>query len=455
MNTPKRRNTRIAAASDGNGSEPKRTLSNKKTARKLHGGFPKGDVRHWLSRVKKEDSPDFGIQIHFRGKRHRFPLKTPNKETAARKALVIYQNLVATGWDAVLAEHKTSAVIPISGGTVGDLILAVSKLANVRARTLSGNVSTFRRIVADVENIECSASRFAAKGKGRASWLAAVDAVPLARLRPDRIEAWKLRFVSDRSKSDEMKARAARNSVNTMLRMGKSLFAKRLLRFIASQVELPSPLPFDGVELFPRQSMRYTSTLNVESILRSASEELASNDSEAFKAFLVCLFGGLRRNEADKLRWSSIDLKLGVVRVESQTDFAPKAETSLSDIPIDPEVCAILQTIRATEPKAVYLLAGEAAKANATWASYRAAATFQRLASWLRANGVPTRCPLHTLRKEAGSLVCQKAGLFAASRFLRHADIAVTAQHYTAQKERVTVGLGALLAARSTGPEKH
>lgn len=455
MNTPKHRSTRVVAASEGNGSEHKRTLPNKKTARKLHGGYPKGDVRHWLSRVKKEDSPDFGIQIHFRGKRHRFPLKTPNKETAARKALAIYQNLVATGWDAVLAEHKASAVKPSPGGTVGDLIRAVSNLANVRARTLSGNVSTFRRIVADVQGIDSSASRFASKGEGRASWLAAVDAVRLAQLTPDRIEAWKLRFVSDRSKHGEVKARAARNSANTMLRMGKSLFAKRLLRFIASQVELPSPLPFDGVGLFPRQSMRYTSTLDVEAILRLASEELANNDSEAFKAFLVCLFGGLRRNEADKLRWSSIDLKLGVVRVESQIDFAPKAETSLSDIPIEPEVCAILQTIRSNEPKAVYLLAGEAVKANATYANYRADSTFQRLASWLRTHGVPDRCPLHTLRKEAGSLVCQKKGLFAASRFLRHADVAITAQHYAAQKERVTVGLGTLLAASSTGPETH
>jgi hypothetical protein len=50
------------------------------------------------------------------------------------------------------------------------------------------------------------------------------------------------------------------------------------------------------------------------------------------------------------------------------------------------------------------------------------------------------------MRKEAGSLICEKHGLFAASRFLRHADIAITAQHYTAQKERVTIGLGAMLA---------
>ena len=54
--------------------------------------------------------------------------------------------------------------------------------------------------------------------------------------------------------------------------------------------------------------------------------------------------------------------------------------------------------------------------------------------------------PLHTLRKEAGSIVCQNPGLFAAARFLRHADVAITAQHYASQKERVTLGFAGLLA---------
>ncbi len=54
--------------------------------------------------------------------------------------------------------------------------------------------------------------------------------------------------------------------------------------------------------------------------------------------------------------------------------------------------------------------------------------------------------PLHELRKEFGSQVCAKYGIFAASRMLRHADIAITAQHYLDQKERVTIGMGNLLS---------
>jgi len=91
------------------------------------------------------------------------------------------------------------------------------------------------------------------------------------------------------------------------------------------------------------------------------------------------------------------------------------------------------------------VLAGTEAKRGISYRHYRAAKTFEQVLAWLRANGVKGFKPLHTLRKEAGSMICQQDGLFAASRFLRHADVAITAQHYAVKKERVTIGLGALL----------
>jgi hypothetical protein len=50
------------------------------------------------------------------------------------------------------------------------------------------------------------------------------------------------------------------------------------------------------------------------------------------------------------------------------------------------------------------------------------------------------------LRKEFGSQVCAKYGIYAASRMLRHADIRVTAEHYLDAKKRTPIGLGNLLA---------
>ena len=60
------------------------------------------------------------------------------------------------------------------------------------------------------------------------------------------------------------------------------------------------------------------------------------------------------------------------------------------------------------------------------------------------AQDVEVAKPIHTLRKEAGSIVATKAGIHAASQFLRHADIQVTSMHYADHKERVPVDIGSI-----------
>jgi len=448
--------SRLPASQGANLSEQEHSGMDSKSVRKVSAEkgskastIGRADKRYWQKEGKlytNHGSAAYCCKIQFNGRRESFSLNTGNKAAAAGKAAKIYGDIAALGWDAALAKHKPDEARE-KGANVGDLIRAVVELADVRPATLAGNVAAFRRIVASVAKIDATKSRFAGRGKGRAAWLAAVDGVPLAKITPDAVEAWKLAFVGSRAGRDEVKARASRNTANTILRSAKSLFSKRLMRFISQRITLPSPLPFDGVEFFPRQSMRYTSTMDVQALLTAARDELSAKDSEAFKAVALCLFAGLRRNEADKLRWSSIDFERGVIRVEAQADFAPKAETSLAEVPIDAEVCAVLRGYRAAMPTAEYVLTGRDANPSAGWRTYRADETFERLTAWLRTHGVNSRTPLHTLRKEAGSLICQQAGLFAASRFLRHADVAITAQHYAAQKDRVTVGLGALLAA--------
>ena len=49
------------------------------------------------------------------------------------------------------------------------------------------------------------------------------------------------------------------------------------------------------------------------------------------------------------------------------------------------------------------------------------------------------------MRKESGSLIPTRDGIFAASRFLRHRDIAVTVAHYADKKTRTAIDVGALL----------
>ena len=62
---------------------------------------------------------------------------------------------------------------------------------------------------------------------------------------------------------------------------------------------------------------------------------------------------------------------------------------------------------------------------------------FEELATWLRSQGVESKRPIHELRKEVGSLIADEHGIYAASRFMRHADIRITAASYLDKKKRI------------------
>jgi hypothetical protein len=82
-------------------------------------------------------------------------------------------------------------------------------------------------------------------------------------------------------------------------------------------------------------------------------------------------------------------------------------------------------------------------------ANYRCAHHFEKLYEWLRAQGIAARKPLHELRKELGAILASKEGIFAAQRVLRHAQISTTAAYYADKKQRISAGLGILLAPPS------
>jgi len=52
------------------------------------------------------------------------------------------------------------------------------------------------------------------------------------------------------------------------------------------------------------------------------------------------------------------------------------------------------------------------------------------------------------MRKEIGSIIATRDGIFKASRYLRHSDIGITSKLYADVKTPVSAGLGALLVAR-------
>jgi integrase len=208
--------------------------------------------------------------------------------------------------------------------------------------------------------------------------------------------------------------------------------------------------PFGGIKLERRQSMRYQSSFDLEDLIQKGLVQLRDNDPEALKALLLGAMAGLRRKEIDTLPWSSFNWQRNTLRISVTEHFAVKSEDSIGEVDLDPELVVLFKGYH-TRRTGDFVIESEAEpNPGATYAVYRCDAVFDRLTMWLRQNGVTGQRPLHALRKEFGSRVCTKHGLYAASRALRHADIATTAGHYLDKQKQTSVGLGHLLAPRNS-----
>ena len=254
---------------------------------------------------------------------------------------------------------------------------------------------------------------------------------------------WKRSFLS-LAASDPISQRSAKTSVNTYLRQARSLFSQAIIKHLGD-VSLPGPLPFAGVEFEPRQSLKYRATFDVGTLIAKAKNELAHQNPEAFKAFLLAVMVGLRRKEIDLLEWDSFLWDVGVVRVQLTQHFGAKTEDSLGDVAVDSELLELFRGYRARAKGAFVIESDGQPKSGISYWHYRRQDVFDRLITWLRQNGVKGNKPLHTLRKEFGSQVCAAHGVHAASRQLRHADIAITNMFYTDARKRALTGLGHLL----------
>lgn len=428
--------------------------------------YARTDLRYWRDKIRKVGSstgklsPDYSVQIAYRGKRVRFPLETPNRDAAAKRAQKIYLNLVANGWEATLAEFKPDSYKAPHGATVGEYIAEVERVAEVGPRTLNDYATSFRRIVGDIMGVRPASKHVPEMEK----WLGKVDSIRIEQINSEKVQQWKLAYVK-RAGDDPLKQRSAKNSANSILRKAKALFGRKVLPYVSKNLILPDPLPLTGVDLFPRSSMRYVSKIDVKNLILTASSELGSpiadgecrreftHRIEIYKAFLLALFAGLRRKEVDSLLWRQIDFDAGTITIEATPFYSPKTEQSLGVLEIDPEIVDLFRSFKESAKSEFVIESIARPQTGSNYAHYRASFVFQGLTSWLREHGIDDQKPMHTLRKEAGSIVCLNGGLFAASRFLRHADIHITAQHYVDKKERITVGLGGLLASDPTQAE--
>jgi integrase len=247
----------------------------------------------------------------------------------------------------------------------------------------------------------------------------------------------------DAAGDDPRSIRSAKTSCNSYLRQARSLFGKKIIGHLREIIDLPAEIPLLSVPLIPVKSARYVSRIDAEIVLQRAIEELGP---EPLKIIMLGLCAGLRAGEIDGLRWSAIDLDKGEILIDSTETFEAKSASSVGTVEIDPGLVELLQGWKAKRA-GVYVVATDSKPRG--WAGERRAkAAFDAAYEWLRGLEIDgemplaeAKMPLHTLRKEAGSIINQRYGLAAASMFLRHASIGITASTYVAKMERHTVGL--------------
>jgi integrase len=430
--------------------------SGKRVANERSGGLGKNSANYWIGRLFKPVnsegvvSPHFSMKVQYKGRRVAFTLGTGNKTAAAAKAALIYNDLLALGVEGALAKHRPQ-IVGDQIATIGEYLAAAKAVMDVRDSTFAVYSIALRRVAGDILR-----SRASRKAKVKAKRLARekIEQASLSVFTPEAVQQWRLAFVS-RAKGDARKARAARISANFVVRQARSLFAPKVVKFLKA-LRLPDLLPFAGVEMFPRESMRYISKIDAGEILRKAHDELAEQAPAQFLVILLGMAAGLRRGEIDRLPWDHVDFRKRQIFVEDTEAGAVKSSDSRGAVDIDERTIELLRGFHAKADTEFVIDAPQAEEADFSrpWGQrYRCSSVFEKVNAWLRANGVEGNKPLHTLRKEAGSMIATQHGIFAAAQFLRHADIKVTAEHYADKKTRTTIDLGKLLDAGADAPD--
>lgn len=466
---------------------PKRALENGKSGQEVakngQESVNRYHVDYWRRRLFKKTYTSGGrrrlveewsIRLQHLGRREAFALGSKNAAAAATKAKEIATYLEANGWAATRAKFKPDAVRKVKAPTVGEYIVAARAVAGITPSTFNAYAVKLRSLVAEVEGIEPPTTerpvinhktglpmrnrktgevrmrkvdlRFDNTYGGAAAWRAKVEAVPLDRLTPSKVQRW----VTDRLQKvagNPAKLQSARTTTNSILRACGSLFAPRIIRHLG-HLTLPSPLPFEGVERPSAPRRRFVSSISpqilnakAEAELRDATGDDAAQKHELYSIFLLALYAGLRRDEIDTLQWSQFDWDNACVRVETNEHTAAKSDNSENSVGLDPDVLAYFKGRFLLRRSSFVIESPVKPRPDAvSYHHYRCNRLFAQLIEWLRDNGVTARNPLHTLRKEFGSFIARKYGIFAASEALRHGDIRLTRDYYLARNTRATFG---------------
>lgn len=439
--------------------------------------LPKTHLDYWKNRLVKRDYSHNGetkdvsgyqIQISFKGDRRWFNTREDNKDKAAKKVRDFHKVLLVKGWEETLKELNYRGGSRSKSPTVGDYIREAMKCPDIDEGTLNGYCAKFRTLVSEIMKIPSDKSKHDHMNGGYEKWKQKVEAVRLGQLSPKKVQDWKKKRLEIAGGSNPVKQASVRTSANSIIRCVKSLFGKKVSNFI--ELDLPEPFFLEGVEFFKESKKRYKSKIDdLDSFLLTARKELvvdipplntqkgkireskeviqeAKHKRESYKILLLALGSGLRREEIDILRWEQVNFTKNVISVESNEYGTTKTDYSDAEVDVSPALLTQLKKMKGNSSSEFVIESQNMPNPKAkTYQHYRCYKSFRYLTKWLRSKGINSQKPLHELRKEFGSIIADKAGIFQASIQLRHSNIQTTRNHYIDKKNQVVVPLDILL----------
>jgi integrase len=261
----------------------------------------------------------------------------------------------------------------------------------------------------------------------------------LAKLTTLAVQKWVAGRLAAASQAGPLAHKHAVVSLNSQLRACCRLFGRKLAK--STELLLPVPLPFSEVEKPKVPRPKFYSPVKAADLLAAARVGLGGEGAvlvdlrkrEAWFVFMLALGAGLRKGEIDALCWAQVDEGAGEIRICTTVEAGVKTEHSEGVVPIGDDLKRMLAEKRKTARGRFVIEGADDMPRPERGKKYRCAEVFEDLGDWLRANGLPAATvatPLHTLRKLFGSEIAKRAGIFAASSMLRHADITQTRDFY-------------------------
>ena len=191
--------------------------------------------------------------------------------------------------------------------------------------------------------------------------------------------------------------------------------------------------PFKGLELARSKVSKYSPISKEvrESIWNDCETELNHYDA---MVVLMALGIGMRRSEicAAIPNWFSVQSEKVLVTIKEEKHFQPKEEES-GIVPIPISLYEKLLNLRG-DSKSFYFVPSSTPNENANRLNKR----YDKINTWLKSKGMNERKPIHSLRKECGSLIAQQSNSLEASKVLRN-TVQVASIHYLGVSDVKTV----------------